>query len=228
MRHLENICQLPNDGRGMLPADRLKTLRQCLDGYKEKIYVLHIKKHRKLGTLEKDPDAVYQEIKSRHMKFVETAMEREMRVTAMWDNLWMGSKSALEFESAFEEAVMELELVGLSKNQRELLLGYLQKVGPKRASAIQKDARPWAGPGGETQVRRVVSWEEAHRVLNELEGLEAGGRALAGQHSYGGTASGQYGVGGGGSGGKSDAPCWEKWRLADAPGRIAALTMTIK
>ena len=32
----EDICQLPNDGRGMLPADRLKTLRQCLEGYKEK------------------------------------------------------------------------------------------------------------------------------------------------------------------------------------------------
>ena len=68
---------------------------------------------------------------------------------------------------------MELELAGLSKNQRELLLGYLQKVGPKKASAIQRDARPWPGPDGATQIRRVVSWEEAHRVLNELEGLEA-------------------------------------------------------
>ena len=114
----KDIFQLPNDGRGMLPADRLKTLRQCLDGYKEKIYVLHMKKHRKLGTLEKDPDAVCQEIKSRHMKFVESDMEREMRVTAAWDNLWMGGKSALEFEAAFEEAVMELELVGLTKNQQ--------------------------------------------------------------------------------------------------------------
>ena len=78
---------MPNDGRGMLPNDRLTTLRSCLEGYKEKIYVLHVKKHRKLGTLERDPDAVYQEIKSRHMKFVESNMEREMRVTAEWDNL---------------------------------------------------------------------------------------------------------------------------------------------
>ena len=136
MKKYEDICQLPNDGRGMLPADRLKTLRQCLEGYKEKIYVLHIKKHRKLGTLEKDPDAVYQEIKSRHMKFVESNMEREMRVTAAWDNLWMGSKTTLEFEAAFEETVMELELVGLTKNQRELLLGYLQKVGPKSLEGL--------------------------------------------------------------------------------------------
>ena len=106
---------------------------------------------------------------------------------------------------------MELELVGLTKNQRELLLGYLQKVGPRRAAAIQRDARPWTGPTGETQVRRVVSWEEAHRVLNELEGLEAGGRALAGQHSYRGTGAGQHQVGTGGS--KSDPGiCWEKKR----------------
>ena len=82
MKKYADICHLCNDGRGMLPNDRLKALRQCLTGAKEKIYVLLMKKHRKLGTLEKDPDAVYQEIKARHMKFVETDMEREMRVTA--------------------------------------------------------------------------------------------------------------------------------------------------
>ena len=84
--------------------------------------------------------------------------------------MWKGNKTAHQFEALFEEAVTELELVGLGKSQRELLLGYLQKVGPQSASEIQKDVRTWTDAGGQAVARRVATWEEAHKVLVELDG----------------------------------------------------------
>jgi hypothetical protein len=167
----------------------------CLRGSKEKIYKLIYKKHRKLGTLESDPDAVFEEIRDRHMKFVETPMERQMRVLGEWDALWKGQKTALQFEALFEEAVTELELAGLAKNERELLLGYLQKVGPQLAADIQKDVRAWKGKTGEEATRRVATWEEAHKVLVELESIKASGRALLPSYSCGATSSASKGKG---------------------------------
>eukprot|EP00969_Alexandrium_andersonii_P070937 3132494-Alexandrium_andersonii.AAC.1 len=70
------------------------------------------------------------EIKNRHVKFTETPTEKQTRVLAEYEALWKGNKTAHQFEALFEEAITELELVGLGKNDRELLLTYLQKVGP--------------------------------------------------------------------------------------------------
>jgi hypothetical protein len=174
----EDLCRLANDGRGMNPMEHLTTLVSCLRGSKEKIYRIVYKKHRKLGTVEKDPDVVFAEIRERHMRFIETPMERQMRVLGEWDLLWKGNRSALQFEAVFEESVTELELAGLAKNERELLLGYLQKIGPQLAAEVQKDVRTWTNSEGQTVSRRVSSWEEAHRVHVEIEGIKASGRAL--------------------------------------------------
>ncbi len=174
----EDLRRLANDGRGMNPMEHLTTLVSCLRGSKEKIYRIVYKKHRKLGKVEKDPDAVFNEIRERHMRFIETPMERQMRVLGEWDSLWKGNRSALQFEAVFEESVTELELSGLAKNERELLLGYLQKIGPQLAAEVQKDVRTCTSREGQTVSRRVSSWEEAHRVHVEIEGIKAAGRAL--------------------------------------------------
>ena len=170
----EDLCRLANDGRGMNATEHLTTLASCLRGSKEKIYKLIYMKARKLGTLETDPDAVYDDIRARHMQFTETQMEKQMRVMAEWEALWKGSYSALHFEAVFEEAVAELELAGLGKNQRELLLGYLQKVGKESAAEIQRDVRQWATDVQDLP-RRVATWIEAHKVLVEVESMRAGG-----------------------------------------------------
>ena len=52
------------------------------------------------------------------MKFVETAMEKQMRLTSEWDALWKGSLSGHQFEALFEEAITELELAGLGKKSK--------------------------------------------------------------------------------------------------------------
>ena len=192
----EDLCRLANDGRGMSAMEHLTTLVSCLRGSKEKIYRIVYKKHRKLGTVAKDPDAVFAEIRERHMRFIETPMERQMRVLGEWDGLWKGNRSALQFEAVFEETITELELAGLAKNERELLLGYLQKIGPQLAAEVQKDVRSWTNREGLETSRRVSSWEEAHRVHVEIEAIKASGRALVPAYVLGGGKS--AGKGGGG------------------------------
>ena len=65
---------MANDGRGVNPAEHLATLLSCLGGSKENVYKLVHRKHWKLGTLTEDPDAVFQEIKNRRVKFTESPM----------------------------------------------------------------------------------------------------------------------------------------------------------
>ena len=40
----EDMCNLANDGKGMLPMEHLQTLSTCLKGAKEKIYKLLLDK----------------------------------------------------------------------------------------------------------------------------------------------------------------------------------------
>ena len=93
----------------------MQTLATCLKGTKEKIYKFQVVKFRKLGTLDSDPDGVFESIRARLMRFSESALERQMRVKAEWESLWKGNKTGLEFEAVFEEAVTELELAGIGK-----------------------------------------------------------------------------------------------------------------
>ncbi len=88
------------------------------------------------------------------------------------------SRSALQFEAIFEESVTELELAGLVKNERELLLGYLQKIGLQMAAEVQQDVRTWTDSEGREVSRRATTWEETHRIHAELETIKATGRAL--------------------------------------------------
>eukprot|EP00969_Alexandrium_andersonii_P038078 1669202-Alexandrium_andersonii.AAC.1 len=75
------------------------------------------------------------------MKFTEAPAEKQMRALAEYEAPWKGNKTAHQFEALLEEAITELELTGLGKNDRVLLLTYLQKVGPQSAAEIQKDVR---------------------------------------------------------------------------------------
>ena len=178
-----DMCNLANDGKGMLPMERRQTLSTCLKGTKEKVYKLIVDKHRKLGSLERDPDKVFEVVRTRLMKFSESDLERQMRVKGEWDQLWKGQRTGLEFEASFEEAITELELAGLGKSCLDLKLDYLSKVGPALAADILKDSRLWESDDGSKSVRKVESWEECHKVLLELESVKAGGKALQG--SYG-------------------------------------------
>lgn len=107
---------MANDGTGMNPREHLRTLQSCLRGTKEKIHRLACMKHKVSGVVEEDPDRVFEEIKQRHMRFIETLMEKQTRVSTEWDRLWKGNKTAYQFKAEVEEHRTELELAGLAKN----------------------------------------------------------------------------------------------------------------
>ena len=169
-----------------MPMERLQTLSTCLKGTKEKVYKLLVDKHRKLGALERDPDKVFDAVRTRLMRFSESDLERQMRVKGEWDQLWKGQKTGLEFEAGFEEAITELELAGLGKSKLDLKLDYISKVGAALSADILKDSRMWENDDGSKSVRKVESWEECHKVLLELEAVKAGGRALQGTYGISG------------------------------------------
>ena len=192
----DETCGLANDGAGMSDMERLKVLSSCLKGSREKTYKVLHKKHRLLGDVEANPGMVFNIIKTKLLRFIETPLEKQMRVINEWDNLSKGKLSALQFEPQWEEKLAELETAGLGRNERELMLNYLGKIGPQMQSDIMKDMRAWPDGTGGMVTRRVGTWEECHIVCLELESLKMGSKAL--------NVFAFDGGGGGGFGGKGE------------------------
>ena len=124
----EETVGLANDGAGMSDKERLKVLALCLKGSRQKTYENLFRKHRALGEVETEPGKVFDIIKAKLLRFSETTMEKQMRVLSEWENLSKGKVSALAFEPQWEQALAELESVGLARTDRELTLNYLTKI----------------------------------------------------------------------------------------------------
>eukprot|EP00974_Lingulodinium_polyedra_P101289 9813110-Lingulodinium_polyedra.AAC.1 len=75
----EETCGLANDGAGMTEAEMFKVLPQCLKGAREKTYQVIKKANVANGRVRAEPGAVYELVKARLMKFVETDYERQSR-----------------------------------------------------------------------------------------------------------------------------------------------------
>ena len=168
----EDTCGLANDGAGMSDMERLKVLASCLKGSREATYKVLHRKHRLLGDVESDPGMVFSIIKAKLMRFVETPIEKQMRVLSEIDNLQKGKLSALQFEPLWEQCLAELETVSLGRSVRELMLNYLTKMGPSLAAEIQRDMRMWPDGKGGLISRRVGTWEECRDVCMEIESLK--------------------------------------------------------
>jgi len=125
-------------------------------------------------------EGIFAHIKSRLLRFVETDYEKQTRVLLDYQQCQCGKKAALIFQPVWETLLYEMDRVGLGRSPRELLLHYLHCVGTVRD--IMEDLRPWPHGEGGVVNRRVQTWEEAHIVLSELEGLRASARALTSQY----------------------------------------------
>ena len=102
-----------------------------------------------LGAMMDTPKEVFYMVQAKLMQFVETKMEKQIRVNGEWEALEKGKLTALQFEPAWEARVADLDQVGLGKNTTELLLAYLKKSGPTMAAEIQRDQRPWPDGQGD-------------------------------------------------------------------------------
>ena len=181
---LEEICGLANNGKGMMDKEMLLTLKNCLHGSRKKIYENCLKSHRASGLIESDdgPGIMYREIKTRLMRFVETATERQLRVRGEWNNLHKAQQTTgLQFEAEWERITAEMREVGLELSQLDLYLSYLMKVGASMGEIIRLDRRPrktTTSDGEKVEHRLCESWEEAHEVMLEHEGVKTGSKAF--------------------------------------------------
>ena len=177
---IEEIFDLARDGKGMLDRERLVTLKSCLSGSRRKIYD-NILKKRKLESAdwESKSGEIYIEIKKRLMKFCLTDTEKQLWAKKQFDALYKHKHtSAAQFEASWEEALADLEEVGLGRSELEKYLAYVEKIGASLSEKVRTDRRPRPDKDGSMVTRPPKTWEEAHAVVVEHETIHAGTKAL--------------------------------------------------
>ncbi|CAK9071601.1 unnamed protein product, partial [Durusdinium trenchii] len=172
----EDCCSLANNCKGMSYREQLIALRARCRGSRLKTYTNIYRAAWRSGEILTNPETVYTRIKEKHLIFAESKEEKEVRVDNEHVLLSKGRLSAHQFEPLFEASISELESVGLGKTQRELYLSYLRKMPPYLQKEIRSDKRLWKG---EATLRGPATWEEAHRVVLEIEQREATHKATA-------------------------------------------------
>ncbi|CAK0835569.1 unnamed protein product [Prorocentrum cordatum] len=178
VEEFEEMVGLANDGAGMSATEMVRVLGTCLKGSRQRAYKVELQQARRSGRLSADPDEVYQSLKERLMEFKEGLLEKQQRLNAEWRTLSRGKMSALEFQATFENIVAEMELAGMGKSDRDLLLSYLALIPPSHRAEVLKDRRVYQRSGAQPEVRGVETWREAHRVLLKLEEAESSAKAL--------------------------------------------------
>ncbi|MDA8582659.1 hypothetical protein N9L68_00470, partial [bacterium] len=147
----------------------LRTLGNCLRCSRKQAYQVEVKSARHDGRLKDHPDAVYGAIVARLQEFKEGLLEKQQRLNGEWKVLARGKKSALEFRPILESLVSEMELSGMGKSYRDLLLGYLARIPPAHRSDVRKDRRGYTSVDGSTSAPRGAgACREAHRLVVEL------------------------------------------------------------
>ena len=218
----EEICGLCNNGEGMPDREMMITLKSCLHGSRRKIYENMAKADRVLMLTDEGPGEVYQKIKKRLYRFLETATEKQLRVRQEWQNLTKGrNHNAIQFEAEWEQIHTDLKEVGLEVNETEKFLAYIVKVGPPTSETIRLDRRPRSDGAGGMTTRLPQTWEECHDVLCEIEGVKAGSRAFIAARAAGQTAAGlkEYYEGNALNGAPAGASYWDAGGFGDGKGK---------
>ena len=183
----EEVCDLANDGRGMPDKEMLMTLRNCLKGSCRLIYenVHKQMKHLIDPYTEEGYSAIYDAVKERLFKFLETETEKQLRVKGEWEAFTKTrTMSALQFEAEWERLQSDLNDVGLGLSKLDQKIQYILKIGPI-ADQVRMDRRPRPNSVGEMVVRLPETWEEMHEVLCEVEGTKSSSRAFQNARSGG-------------------------------------------
>ena len=175
----EGIVMLANNGQGMPDKEMLIALKQCISGSRLLIYDNVMKQMKPRLEEEGGHAEAYKTIKARFFKFLETGVERQLRVRNEWMTLSKGKNmNAIQFEAAWERAHANMVEVGLPVSATEKFIAYIQKVGPYYAERVRLDRRSRTDGAGGTTVRIPETWEECHEVLCELDSVKAGERAF--------------------------------------------------
>ena len=103
----------------MTDIEKLTTLKACLKQHRLKTYELVYRRHLATGLVQKDPGQVYDQIKSKHLLFSETAEEKQIRVLEEGDALEKGKLSAFQWEVRWESHLADRDGIGLGLNKTD-------------------------------------------------------------------------------------------------------------
>ena len=123
----------------MSPIEMVRTIGNCLKGSRKQAYKVEVRAARQNGRLKEHPDAVLGAIIARLQEFREGLLEKQQRLNGEWTNLSRGRKTALEFMPVFESLVSEMELAGIGKSDRDLLLRYLGLIPANHRPDVLRD-----------------------------------------------------------------------------------------
>ena len=93
------------------------------------------------------------------MRFSETPMQKRSRVLKMYADCYKGKQTALQFEPVWENVLLELQSIGMTRTEDEAYIVYLQRTGEPMSTRIRTDRRmrqdrtPGATPGQEVYAR---------------------------------------------------------------------------
>jgi hypothetical protein len=177
----EDLCNLANPHDGIQPGERLRLFGTTLEGSRLRCFKAIIKEAKREGRVIADPVAVFKQVTEQFFTdFHESVPAKQLKAIRRYQMLEKGRGSYQTFSVAWSEALAELRTAGIIKNERELFLDYVCKVGQVLKLKILENRRFWpARPveGELTVFREPTTWQEACIVakefcsLEELEGL---------------------------------------------------------
>ena len=83
----EEVTGLANNGSGMSDREMLVVLKTCVSGSRRKIFDNVVKANKDKADTDDGPGEVYQAIKDRLFRFLETSTEKQLRVRSEWNGL---------------------------------------------------------------------------------------------------------------------------------------------
>ena len=110
----EGIVMLANNAQGMPDKEMLIALKHCISGSRLLMYENVMRAMKPRLEEEGGHAEAYQMIKTRFFKFLETGVERQLRVRGEWNALTKTKMTiAIQFETAWEKAHANMVEVGL-------------------------------------------------------------------------------------------------------------------
>ena len=111
-------------------------------------------------------------------------MQKRPRILKMYGECYKGKQSALQFEPIWENLLMELESIGMTRTEDEAYIVYLQRTGDPLATRVRTDRRmrqdrTTGAAIGHQVMREPATWEEAHELAIEFEQQDQNRSAVA-------------------------------------------------
>ena len=175
----DRVCGLANDGRGLIPSEKLLALGHCLKGSRKENYDLIVSAATKTGLVDENPEAVLESILSELQEYKEEILAKQCRLEEEWTSgPGKGKLTALQYKPKFQTLCLKLDAAGIGKSEREKYLCYLRRIGQYWRSQVLVHLLISTDDAGNQVLKRPGTWQECHKALRQLEDVHGHGKAL--------------------------------------------------